>query len=222
MPGTAAAYLFLLGLACGIGLLTMTAYLQVTPAWLKWLLLATGAFVMSRYIAMFVLATATSPGDLGLLRHCWFATSLGLTLQSTYAVDQLVRHPAMTPRKVLLWYSPFLAVYAAVILFGGTVAVPDRVLGWTLRLTRPWQAILSLTHTVFVIVYLGTCALLMRKIPVRPIRLGLAGLILGQLALTVDGAILALGGWYFRPYVFSEMLMLIVLWHAFRTGPSLP
>lgn len=222
MTPWAAGYLFLLGLACGVGLLAMTAYLKVTPAWLKWLLLGTGAFILTRYLAMFVLATASDPAQLGLLRRCWYATSLGLTLQSAFAVDQLIRHPAMTPRKLLTWCAPFLALYGLVILFGRTVPVPDRVLGWTLRLAQPWQTVLAVTHLAFVIGFVSVCALLFRKIPVTPVRAGLGLLVLGQLLLAADGFVLAAGGWYFRPYLYTEMFMLLAIWQAYRTGETLP
>jgi hypothetical protein len=218
----AAGYLFLLGLACGIGLLAMTAFLKVTPPWLRWLLLASGAFVISRYAAMFALATASDPSQLGLLRHCWFATSLALPLQSVFAVDQLIRHPAMTPKKLLRWFAPFAALYGAVVLFGQTLPVPDRVLGWILRLVQPWQSLLALTHVAFVVGFVGIAGMMLRKIPVAEIRAGLALLIIAQLALTLDGLILAFGGWYFRPYLYSEMLLLVAIWHAFRTGATLP
>jgi hypothetical protein len=220
MSPWAAGYLFLLGLACGIGLLALTAFFKVSPAWLKWLLVASGAFVITRYISMFTLATATDPAALGLLRHGWFATSLALPLQTVFAIDQLIRHPAMTPKKLLARFSPFLAAYALVILFGTTVPVPDRVLGWTLRLAQPWQGLLSLTHVTFVGICVGVCGLLIWKVPIAPVRAALALLALGQLALAADGVVLALGGWYFRPYLFSEMFMLLALWHAYRTAAA--
>ena len=218
----AAGYLFLLGLACGVALLSLTAYLRLSPPWLKWLLIGSGVLVISRYAAMFALATAADPSQVGWMRHCWFATSLALPLQSVFAVDQLIRHPAMTPRKLLVRFAPFLAVYAAVMLVGVTVPMPDRILGWTLRLTQPWQGVLSLTHLIFVLSFLGVCGTMIRKIPVTATRVALAGLMLGQLALTLDGIMLATSRWYFRPYLFSEMLVLIMIWHAHRTAETLP
>lgn len=221
MSPWAAGYLFLLGLAAGIAILTITGYFRMSPPWVRWLLTACGAFVMFRYVAMFVYATMPDPGQAGWVRHCWYATSLALPLQTAFATDQLIRHPAMTPRKLLTWCAPFVLLYAAVILFGRSVPVPDRIVGWTLRLAQPWQSLLSLTHVAFVVGYVGIAALLFRKIPVAAIRAELGILMLAQLLLAADGLVLAFGGWYFRPYLFTEMFALVAVWHAHRTAASL-
>ena len=204
-----------------MALLTISSVRRVSPSWLKRLLIGSGLFVMSRYVTLALFAMASTPQSVWPLRHCWFATSLGLPLQSVFAVDQLIRHPAMSPKKLLRWFSPFLAVYGAVILFGGATPVPDRIVGWSLRLTAPWPAALSIAHGLFVTGFIAACLLLMRKIPSPPIRTALLGLVLGQVALALDGLILALGGWYVRPYLYSEMLMLLALWHAYETSAAL-
>ena len=221
MAPLAGAYLFLLGLASGIALLTISAFQRVSPPWLKGLLVASGLFVISRYVALALFATAESPERVWAWRHCWFATSLALPLQSAFAVDQLLRHPAMSPKKLLGALAPFLIAYSAVILFAGMAPVPDRVVGWSLRLEPGWQRFLSVTHSLFVLGFLGVALLLMRKVPSRPIRVALLGLALGIGALALDGILLALGGWYFRPYLYSEMLALCAIWHAFETGAAL-
>ena len=221
MASLAGIYLFLLGLASGMAVLTLTAYRRVSPAWLRWLLIASGAFLISRYLAMAFFATTESPERVWGWRHCWFATSLGLTLSSVFAVDQLIRHPAISPKKLLAWYSPFLIIYGAVILFAQMTVVPDKVAGWAVRLSPGWQRLLSTTHGVFVLAFLSICALLMRKIPSRPIRTALLGLILAHGVLAMDGTLMALGVWYFRPYLYSEMLALFALWHAYETSASL-
>ena len=222
MEPAAAAYLFLLGLAAGVSLLTLTAYRHVSPAWWRWLLFAAGLFVMTRYVTMALFTTPEAPQRFGALRPCWYATSLGLPLASVVALDQLIRHPAMTPKRLLTWFSPFLAAYGAVIVFGQAVIVPDdRVIGWTLHLEPAWRAALSLTHTIFILGFIGLCVLTSLKLPSRPIRTALALLVLGQAFLGFDGLTLALGQWYFRPYLFSELVMLLALWHAYETSGSL-
>ena len=218
MTPLAGLYLFLLGLAGGVVLLTLTAYRRVSPPWVKGLLLAVGLFMFGRYATMALFAAAARPEPLWALRHFWFATSLGLPLSSAFALDQLIRHPAMTPKKLLVRLSPFLLAYAAVILFGRATPVPDRVIGWSLHLSPGWQRLLSATHGLFVAGFLGICALLIRKIPTRAIRIALFGLAFGQACLAADGFILASGHWYFRPYLYSELLMLAALWHAFETA----
>ena len=218
-PG--AIHLFLLGLAAGVALLTVTSYRRVSPAWLRWLLTLSGLFVASRYLAMALFAATDSPQRVWGFRHCWFATSLGFPLAGAFAVDQLIRHPAMTPAKLLRWLAPFLAIYAAVILVAPMTASPDRIAGWTLHLTTGWQRLLGATHLVFTTLFLAIALMLMRKIPSKPIRIALAGLSVGFVLLALDGVLSALHVWYFRPYLFSELFMLLALWHAFETASSL-
>jgi len=221
MPSAVGVYLFLLGLACGIALLTTTSYRHVSPPWLRWLLLASGVFVMSRYVTMALFATAEAPRSFLALRPCWFATSVGLTLPSVFALDQLVRHPAMTSKKLLVWFSPFLVVYGLILLFANVTMEPDRVAGWMPRLAAEWRLLLSLTQGAFVIGFIGMSLMLMRKIPSTPIRLALLGLAAGQAYLGLDGLLLALGRWYVRPFLYSEILTLLALWHAYETSARL-
>lgn len=216
----ASLYLFCLGLASGFVVLTCTAYRRVSPQWLKWLLIGLGGFVISRYVTLTLFTQAKAVQQFWWLRHCWLATSVGLTLPSIVAVDHLVRHPAMTPKKLFRWYAPFLTVYALVILFGRFIPMPDPVIGWTLELSPPWQWLLSIVQGTFVIGFVGVCALLIRNLPSRPIRLALAGLIAAHLYLALDGLILAFGGWYFRPFLFSEMLTLLALQRAFSIAST--
>ena len=221
MPSVGGAYLFLLGMATGLALLTTTSYLRVSPSWLRWVLMASGLFVMSRYLTLALFTTPEAPRYFLSLRPCWFATSVGLTLPSVCALDQLLRHPAMTPKKLLVWFSPFLIVYGVVLLFADATPVPDRVVGWMLRLGNGWQILLALAQGVFVLGFIGLSLVLMRKIPSTPIRLALIGLVVGQGYLGLDGVLLALGRWYFRPFLYSEMLMLLALWHAYETSARL-
>ncbi len=214
-------YVFLLGLASGIALLAITAYRHVSPAWLKWLLIAMGLFVLSRYVAMACFTTPDAPQRVWPLRYCWFATSVGLTLPSVLVIDQLLRHPAMSPKKLLIWFCPFLLVHSAVILFGDATPVPDRIVGWMPRLSPFWQGLLSLTQAVFVIGFVGICLALVRKFRSRPIQTALLWLAMAHVYLGVDGVLLAMGRWYVRPFLFSEMLTLLALWHAYDTSARL-
>ena len=218
MSPLSAAYLFLLGLASGLALLAISAYLRVSPRWLRWLLCATGLFVVSRYITMALFTTDDALARYWMLRQCWFASAIGLTLPGVMAIDQLLRHPAMSPKKLLAWFSPFLAVYLAVILFGSFTPVQDPWLGWAPQLGPGWRMLLSVTQGVFVIGFLSAILVIARKLPVRAVRRALLGLALGFAYLGVDGLILACGGSYFRPFLFSEMLALISLWYAYDTA----
>jgi len=221
MPSAAGVYLFLLGLACGVAVLTTTSYRRVSPRWLRWLLFASGAFVMSRYVTMALFTATDAPRYFLALRPCWFATSVGLTFPSVFALDQLLRHPVMTPKKLLLWFSPFLAVYGIVLMFADVTLGPDRLVGWALHLGAGWQLLLSLAQGLFVVGFIGISVMLMRKIPSASIRLALLGLVAGQAYLGLDGVLLSLGRWYVRPFLYSEMLMLLALWHAYETSARL-
>ncbi len=218
----ASAYLFLLGLAAGVSLLTMSAFRRVTPAWLKWMLLASGVLVIGRYVAMAMFATAAQPHMVWGWRFCWFATSLALPLQTAFAIDQLVRHPAMTPKRVLMWLSPWLAAYLAVILFGHVTAAPDRIAGWGLHLTPGWQRLLAAAHSAFVLAVLALAWRLVPRLPSTAVRLALLGLAAAQVALAADGMLVGLGYWYVRPYLWSELLALTAVWHAFNTAERAP
>ena len=217
----AGAYLFLLGLASGLALLTLSAYRRVSPRWLRSLLFALGLLVIGRYLTLALFTQPDAPQRFWPLRHLWFGTSVGLTIPSVFAVDQLIRHPAMTPKKLLQWFSPFLAVYGAVMLLAPLRPAFDPVAGWSLRLSGGWQALLSAVQGVFVVGFVGACALFFKKIPSAPIRVSLVWLAAAQVSLALDGLIPAVGGWYVRPSLYSEMLALLAIWHAYETSGRL-
>lgn len=220
MPLLASCYLFLLGLASGAGLLAITSYRRVSPRWLKWLLILSGLFVISRYLTMALFTSEEAPQRFWALHRCWFATSVGLTLPGVFAIDQLLRHPALSPKKLLYWFSPFLVLYGLVIGFGQFLPVPDRVIGWTPRLAPGWQLLVSLTQATFVLGFIGVGLLLIRKIPSRPIQGALLGLVASYAYLGIDGVLLAMGRWYFRPFLYSEIFALLALWYAYETSRS--
>ena len=198
--------MFLLGFAYGLALLALTAYRHVSPAWLRWILFATAVGMLARYASIAAFALAEKPETIWPLRHFWFASSVGLTLPSVFAVDQLLRHPALTPTKILKFFSPFLAVYLALIAFGGFTAVPDPVLGWTLKLSRNWTLVVSATQSAFVLLFLAAGVWVLRKVPVAAIRLPVLLLMLAHVCL------------YFRPFLFSEMAALLCLWYSFESA----
>ena len=214
-------YLFLLGLASGLTVLAISAYRRVSPRWLTWTLIASGLFVISRYVTMALFTSEDAPQRFWALRHCWYGTSIGLTLPSVFAVDQLVRHPAMTPKKLLIRFAPFLIAYLVVILFADMQAVPDLVVGWSVKLTVPWRMTMMLVQAAFVAGFTLVAVVLMMKLPSWPIRRALAGLVAGYGYLTLDGLLQAAGWWYFRPNLYSEMVTLLALWYAFETASRL-
>lgn len=215
------AHLFLLGLAAGLSLLTATSYRRVSPPWLRRLLIALGVFVAFRYFAIAVFAQVEDPRSVWWLRHAWFATSIGLTLPSVVALDQLLRHPAITPAKLLRAFSPFIAAYAAVILFGGFSPTPAPGGGWMPELSPAWRTVMSAAQAAFVLGFTAIAGFVMWKFPLKPARTALAGLLAAHWYLGFDGILVAAGAWYPWPFLYSEMVALLALWHAFETAAAL-
>jgi len=60
--------------------------------------------------------------------------------------------------------------------------------------------------------WIGT--LLIRKIQTMRIRLALGVLMAAYAYLGLDGTLLALGRWYARPFLFSELLAFLAIWFA--------
>ena len=210
------SYLFLLGLTSGLALLAITSYRRVTPRWLRWLLMASGVFLISRYVAMACFTQPEAPRHCWALRHYWLASSVGLTLPGVVALDQLIKHPAMSPNRLLAAYAPFLLAYAAVMLFGSYAPQPDPQGGWVPALSLGWRLMLSVVQGIFVAGFIGLCLVLARKLPSRSIRVALLALAGAYAYLGMDGLLLASRHWYFRPFLFSEMATLLALWHAYE------
>lgn len=174
------------------------------------------------YVALALLASTGDPKPLPLaLRVFGFADLIGLSLPGVMALDQLLRHPAMSPKKLLIRFSPFLVIYAAIMLFAPVDAAPDRTTGWALALAGSWPAVLLLTQIVFLAGFIGISTMLMVKIPSAPIKQALFGLIVGYLYLAVDGSLAVFGKGCFRPFLFSECVVLLAFWHAYETSSSL-
>lgn len=202
-------HLFLLGLASGIALLTLTSYRRASPTWLKWLLVASGLVIIKRYVttALFI-DTVVGPDQWLSWSRSWCVVSLGLTMPSLFAIDQLLRHPAMTPKRLLGWCIPFLA-YSAFITFAETTPaiVPRPPMGWWI--------FGAAVHGVFLIGFVGIVTRLIPQVPSGPIRIILLELAAGHLLLGLAGLFHA---W---PLLYAEMLMLLVIWHAYDTSAVL-
>ena len=210
-------YLFFLGLAAGATVLAMTAYWAVSPRWLRWWLLASGLFVISRYVTMTLFATSPDPQPVWGPRRCWFATTLGLTFPSAVALDQLVRHPAMSPTKLMRWLSPFFVGYAIVLLFGQMELAPNAIVGMQPHLVGWGRGLLAGTEGFFVIGFLWVGAQVLNKLSSRRIRVALLGLMIAQGYLGLDGLLVALGLGH-HPFLCSEIFALMAIWCALETA----
>lgn len=188
---------FILGFAGGVALLTLLAYRRVSPPWLRWLLIATGALMIARYVTMARLPDDEALQPMGALRWLWVAGAVGLTLPSVFAVDQMVRHPAMTPKKLLRWYAPLLVLYGASLLAPG----------------RPWMA--PAVTGLFVLALLWVCGLLARQLPDGRIRRALLGLSLASCVFAGAGLVVAFGHGRLPLLLATEMLTLLALWYAY-------
>jgi hypothetical protein len=164
---------------------------------------------------MALFAVSPDPQALWGLRACWFGTSIGLTLPAVVAMDQLVRHPAMTPKKLLQGYAPFAAAYLAAILLGSYELAADPLAGQSPRLVGWGRWLLVLTHSVFVAGFVWLAAMVCRKVPVPRIRLALGVLMAAYAYLWLDGVLQ-------RPGLSSELLAMGALWFALEMARRQP
>ena len=145
----------------------------------------------------------------------WSVGSIGFTLPGIFAVDQLIRHPAITPKKLLRWYLLFLLAEATtvVITIVGTI-------GWSFAA----QLVLLIG---FAGGFVGVCVLLARKVPSAPLRRALGGLALsygylGARVLLLFPLGAALGQRWINTIAFSsEIAALLALWYAYETSARL-
>lgn len=209
-------YLFVLGTACGMTALLITAYEGVSPRWLRWLLFASAAFLASRYAAMAAFAIGSEQA--WPLRRCWLGSAVGLTFPGAVALDQLVRDPRMTPTKLLKQFSPFLVAYALVVLVGRFELASDPITGSYPRLVGWARLVLITTQATFVAGFVWMGIMIIRRLPLPRIRRAIIGLVIAYSYLSLDGLLVGLGIWYFRPFLVSEMVMIATLWHAFQTA----
>lgn len=184
--------------------LAISGYRHASPAWLRWLLIGSGTLLVGRYTAMAV-ELSNFQVQHWIFDCRWIARFVGLTLPAVFAVDQLIRHPAITPKKLLRGYAVLLSIYLAAY---GLRAMPGA------------EAIFFSIEFAFPFVIAGLCLMLMRNIPSPPIRRVLLILTLTYVCLGVTTPF----AWYYErsedlyEFVFAEMIGLVALWHAFETA----
>jgi len=192
MESVAGFRLFLLGVSAGLATLMISAYRRVSPRWLRWLLFGSGLLVVGRYLA---LAAQPPPHD-GLGRIADAGSLIGLTLPGVFAMDQLLRHPAITPKTLLQWYGPFAAVATTSLFFGS-------------------RHLSSLLVVVFAVGVVGGGVFVIRTFPSPAVRPALLALMLGYGALGAG----ALGAGALLPLPhLPEMLTSLALWYAYDTA----
>ncbi len=194
--------LFLLGLASGVALLPIASYRHASPAWLKWLLIASGVALISRYnlIAAWVDPTWRASLPPWIVRSCWMARFVGFTLPAAFAIDQLIRHPAMTPQRLLRGYAPFA------LAAGAGLAIPGPAI--------------IIVQLIFLVGFTGLCLVLIRKIPSTPIRRALVSLAMAYGYLAGDALTAALSQ-SSALFLLPELAALVALWYAYETSADL-
>ena len=222
MPPTAVLYVFTLGVAAGLTLVIMGAYGRLSPRWLQVLLLASGALLAARYIGLTFLFVAPHEIPTQLLGIVWRSAPISFLLSSAVAVDQLLRHPAMTPKKLVRWMSPFLFAFALISLLAPTVLAGDPRVGWALCLPSLWGVALVAVQGVVAVVILGLGIFLARKIPSKPIieALLLIGMAQAMWTCAIAGTGLRCTTAPPAPLT-GDLLLLVALWYAFdRADPA--
>ena len=128
----------------------------------------------------------------------WLAGLIGLTWPVMAAVDQLVRHPAMTPKKLALWYAPFLVCSLVAIVGGMARAVGCLLAG-------------------FSAVLMVVAGAMWRRLPPGAVKSALAMLMVAAVACAAEGVARAIdpSG---LPWMWPEALVMTGVWRSFRAA----
>lgn len=189
---------FFFGLGVGLILLLSSALRAVSPRWLRLFLI--GCLLPQ------------AAGYLFHIPHLFMPASAGLLLCSIFAVDQLIRHPAMSAKKLLVWCSPVLVFTAATCLALWLAA--QWISPW-------WQA--RLTESVVVLGgagFIGWVCLLLAKVPSAAMR---RALIMLAAAHALQAGAVFFFAWTTGRLVtlHADLALLLALWHAYDTACGL-
>ncbi|MBI4597675.1 MAG: hypothetical protein HY737_04645 [Candidatus Omnitrophica bacterium] len=189
------ADIYLVGLASGVVLLPITSFRRLSPLWLKLLLVAAGCLLIIRYLMLGLPDPVAPPMGRWSAPFVRLTGAIGVTLPGIFAMDQLIRHPAMTPQKLLRWCAPLIAL--------------DLVTCWRIPLAMLVQGAVGLGLA-------SACAMLGGKIPVPSIRkpLAILGLAYGMWAAAnlLIGLATAIP---LRWMLLAELNLMLAVWHAF-------
>ncbi len=199
--------LYLTGFASGTVLLALSGYRQASPSWLKWLLWATGAFLLTRYF-MTILALQSFPEVFFQIHHYrWAVATTCLGIPGLFVIDQMLRHPAMSPEKFARIALPVIVLQALCVVLSDFV---------------PWIMWLSFgIYQLTALGLVGFCLRLMFQVPNALMKRALAALIFGFGCLAVEGLISLQGNPFAAPGLLSEIITLIALWYAYEASATL-
>ena len=190
--------IFCLRLSTGASALLFSEYLALSPRWFRGVIAAAGLGVLLRYWLLVWTAITPVPLTAWMIDGIDLWAAIGLTLPCAAALDQLVRHPAMTPKKLLRAYAPIAVAWMPAVVLGPLAS--------------------AVVQSAFALLIVWVGARLIRKLPVRKIRLSVAGLALAQLLLA--GQRLAGSGVMLdiRVLLVSEGVVLGSIWASLRAA----
>ena len=206
-----------LGAALGLVALPLSVCLDVSPRWLRQLLIGCGALLALRYLVM---ALSLAGGD---ARAWWGVRSLcsvhliGLTWPAVVAADQLIRNPAVTPKTLVRWYAPFLAISLFIMVFGHTGLMPAGGDEVRLALLGGWARLAGLLLGLFATALWAIGGAVWTRLPTGPVKAALTGLLGAYALVGLEGLVQATRPSP-GPWMWPEMLALVALWAALRAG----
>lgn len=202
-----ALLIYLTGIASGTVLLAMSAYRHASPVWLKWLLWITGLFLILRYTLTVLFLESGSLHFFQLQSYRWAVATACLCVPALFVIDQMLRHPAMSPEKFARIALPAILIQALCVLFGDQFAF----LGWV---SFGVFQLFALALVVF-------CIRLWPQIPNTLLKRALSILIAALAFLAGESIMSLMGSTLSASGVLAEILMLAALWHTYETSFTL-
>jgi hypothetical protein len=192
---------FTAGLSTGLALMLLLSFRPLSPRWLRWNLYLDGLF-----LAAFS-ATRGAVEATAYAQYSSFVLTLSLALPSLFAIDQLVRHPAMRLQRLSMAASiAFLVIVLCYVLEGFTQA---RLWG---RLSLVWGACVALAIAFMAVRFL-------KSVPHPTVKAALGGLVLGLAAITAHH-LLNLAGTAPEALMLLEPLAIFLIWFGFDKIPQ--
>lgn len=189
---------FLLGWAVGASALLFSEYLALSPRWFRWVIAAAGFGVVLRYWLLALTAITPVPLAAWMIDGVDVWAAVSLTFPCAVALDQLVRHPAMTPKKLLRSYAPVAAAWMVAVIVN--------------------RLAVAIVHTAFALLVVWMGAQLIRKLPLHKIQLSVAGLAAAQLLLAAQRLAGSQAVLDIRVLLASECVVLGSIWASLRAA----
>ena len=167
-----------------------------------------------------LMAAALGNGDLGLwwtIRSVWCVHLVALTWPAVVAADQLIRHPAVTPRALVRWYVPMAMAGLGVIVLGQIGLVPESGVGMRLALLGAWARAAGLLLGSFSIILIVVGGMVWRRLLPGPVKTSLSALLAAYALVGLEGVVQLVRPSP-APWLWPEMIAFLALWNAFQTA----